>query len=358
MNPQHKQRGRVNVRLLSWLGIVLFFLLALGYFFYGLQPVSSGVGRDSVVISTSTSTTLSTSAGAIQFKITKGESFKNIGSRLSQKSLIRSISVFKLYSFIIGKAHTFQPGAYTLSETMSIPQIIDILTVGGANDVTVTIPEGYSLRDIDATLHDAGVLNGDSLVSYDPKKILIWYPELQSVISLEGVLFPDTYRFKLRSSADEVIKVFLDTFMTKAWPFLEKETDWYNRIVLASFLEREVPGFEDRRIVAGILLKRYALKMPLQVDATIVYTKCGEAFKDCAKKNVTKDDLTASSPYNTYQKIGWTPTPISNPGQSAIKAAVSPEKTLYFYYLSRRDTGETLFSKTLEEHNIKRAKYL
>ncbi len=341
------------MRLLSWLGLVLFFLLFLGYFFYGLEPVSAQVGENNETSVMSTS--------SVQFTITKGEAFKAIGSDLSQNSLIRSIVSFKLYSLLVGKAHTFQPGTYSLTRTMSAPQIVEVLTEGGKDDVSVTIPEGYTVKDIDATLHNAGVLaQNDSLITYDPTIIFSKYPELQGTTSLEGLLFPDTYRFKLNSTSDEVVKTFLDTFMEKAWPLLktQDQNTWYDKLILASFLEREVSSLNDREIVAGILLKRYALHMPLQVDATVTYVKCGGAFKNCNDKTVTKNDTLANSPYNTYQNLGWTPTPISNPGRLAIEAALAPIQTPYFYYLSSKNTGETIFSKTLEEHNANRAKYL
>ncbi len=320
---------------------MLFFLLFLGYFFYGLQPVMAREGGKE---------------GSVEVVITKGESFKDIGSRLSQDELIKSISVFKIYSFIVGKAHMFQPGVYTLSGTMSVPQIVDILTEGGKNDVTVTIPEGYTVKDIDATLISSGVLKNKTLSSLNVSRVLSQYPEFQNLSSFEGLLFPDTYRLKRDSSPEEVAKIFLDTFVAKAWPLLKEDNHWYEILTLASFLEREVPNFEDRRMVAGILLKRYARDMPLQVDATITYVMCEEAFRGC-KERVRKRDTVIPSAYNTYQKLGWTPTPIANPGQSAIQAAESPLKSPYVYYLSR-NTGETIFSKTLEEHNNNRAKYL
>ena len=129
-------------------------------------------------------------------------------------------------------------------------------------------------------------------------------------------------------------------------------------MILASFLEREVREFDDRQIVAGILLKRLRVGIPLQVDATISYAKCGGALRSCEEIIVTRNDLALASPYNTYQRLGWTPTPIANPGEAAIKAAVTPRSSPYFYYLSAKETKETVFSKTLEEHNLNRAKYL
>lgn len=242
---------------------------------------------------------------------------------------------------------------------MSVPQIVRILTEGGKNEVTVTIPEGTTLRDVDILLTAAGVLDGNSsIVDYPPSRLAPQYPFLSNVSSLEGFLFPDTYRFELGSAPEEVISTILDNFTLKAWPLLSGVKDWYNRLILASFLEKEVIDFNDRELVAGILLKRISLGMPLQVDATISYAKCGGGLKGCANPAVGTADLAIASPYNTYSHLGWTPTPIGNPGQLAVKAALTPRTSSYLYYLSSPKTKETLFSKTLEEHNAKRAKYL
>mgnify|MGYP001588311823 FL=1 len=139
---------------------------------------------------------------------------------------------------------------------------------------------------------------------------------------------------------------------------LEGRENWYETLILASILEREVPEFEDRQIVAGILLKRIKNIMPLQVDATISYVKCGGAIRECENPRVGRNDLNLSSPYNTYQVLGWPPGPISNPGLPALQAALAPKTSGYLYYLSAAKTGATIFARTLEEHNLNRAKYL
>ncbi len=332
-------KGAIDFRVLVSLGAVLLCIVGTAYFFYSLQPAEIAKVEK-------------------EFRITKGESFKDIGAKLSRESLIRSIVVFKAYSLFAGRAQKFQPGTYTLSDTMSIPQIVDVLTARGRNDIFVTIPEGSTLADTDAILSDAGIIEPGTVSGFPVKNISLDYQFLNEVDSLEGFLFPDSYYFEPNSSPEVVIRRMLDTFLKKAWPMLSLDKDWYSKLILASFLEREVPEFEDRRIVAGILLKRLSLKMPLQVDATISYAKCDGAVRGCADIFVKRSDLGFSSPYNTYQRLGWTPTPISNPGESALRAAMSPEKSQYLYYLSASKTKETLFSKTLEEHNIKRAKYL
>ncbi len=336
------------MRFLTGLGAVLFLILITAYFFYGLQPnIAEEVAGDAVLHK----------EPAI-FKISKGDGLKEISAHLSSQSLIKSIAVFKLYSLLSGKAQRFQPGVHELKATMSVPQIINSLTTIGKNEVTVTIPEGMAIKDINDILRAAGVIEKDALINYSFDELISDYPFLTQAKSLEGFLFPDTYRFDVDSGINRVVERFLDNFEIKAWSLLQAEKNWYDFLILASLLEREVPDFNDRQVVAGILLKRLRLGIPLQIDATISYLKCGGRLKGCSQAIVAKKDLTLSSPFNTYQRLGWTPTPISNPGQSAISAALNPQSSPYLYYLSAKDTKETIFSKTLEEHNRNRARYL
>ena len=339
MNPPNNIRGVVGFRSLISLGTILFFILVAAYFFYGLQPSRA-------------------EGGSLQFKIIKGEGFREIGARLSQNSFIKSISVFKLYSILSGRVQKFQPGLYDLSSAMTLPEIIDVLTSGGKNETSVVIPEGSTVKDIDMILAEAGVIERGALINLPLKELTLNHSFLATVNSFEGFFFPDTYRFKFNSSAKEVADRFLENFEAKAWSLLNGQKNWYDLLILSSFLEREVPDFGDRQIVAGIFLKRLRIGMPLQADASISYAKCDGELKDCLEIRVTKKDLAISSPYNTYQRLGWTPTPISNPGQSAIKAAMTPQATSYIYYLSASGTKDTIFSKTLEEHNLNRSKYL
>ncbi|MFA6365405.1 MAG: endolytic transglycosylase MltG [Candidatus Paceibacterota bacterium] len=336
------------MKLFCTLGLFLLFIVFVAYFFYGLQPV---------IFNGDSSTENSQKGSVVKFIIEKGDGVKSVGAHLSQNSLIKSVTVFKLYMLISGKAQKLQPGMYELSPSMSVPEITTILTVGGGNEVTITIPEGSTVKDIRQILVDAGVWKSETPFSFSLKQLRIDYPFLTDVSLLEGFVFPDTYRIARDATPDDIVRVFLNNFRLKAWPLLEGTKDWYNTLMLASLLEREVPDFNDRQIVAGILLKRMKIKMPLQVDATISYAKCEGQLKNCEVLKVARTDTTFSSPYNTYQRLGWPPTPIANPGQAAIKAALTPKDTPYLYYLSAK-TGETYFSKTLEEHNIKRTLYL
>lgn len=340
MNPHYDKKEVVNLSVLVGLGLLLLFVVVAGYFFYGLQPADAGTMKS-------------------DFKIERGESFKSVGARLSQESLIKSIAVFKMYALITGRAQKIQPGTYELSNAMSLPEIVTLITSAKRGDVLITIPEGAALRDIAESLEIAGVLKDKKdLIELPIASLRVDYPFLSRATSLEGFLFPETYYFEKNSSAETVARKMLGVFTSRAWPLLSESRDWYERLILASYLEREVPEYEDRTLVAGLLLKRISLKMPLQVDATLSYAKCGGALKSCPEIRVFRSDTGIASPYNTYKRLGWTPTPISNPGEIAIRAALNPKQSPYLYYLSAPNTQETFFSKTLKEHNEKREKYL
>jgi len=340
LNPRTNQRGILNLRFLVFLGVALLFILLVAYFFYGLEPKAADAAASSF------------------FKISKGDGLKEIGSRLSQNGVIKSITVFKIYSLLSGNAQKFQPGIYELNAGMSVPQIVKALTAVGRNEVTLTIPEGMTLKDIDTLLSSAGVIEKSALAQFSFDSLKSDYPFLSEVSSLEGFLFPDTYRFEVGTPVETAVRKMLDNFKAKVWTELSSKNNWYDTLILASYLEREVVDFNDRQIVAGIILKRLKLGMPLQVDATLSYLKCNGELKGCGGAVIAKKDLTLSSPYNTYQRLGWTPTPIANPGEAAVSAALNPVASSYFYYLSAKKTGETIFAKTLEEHNRNRAKYL
>lgn len=348
MNPQNEQRGSLSVHLLAALGILLVFIFFIAYFFYSLQPTDVENRNGEQIVGAAT---------AFQFRIEKGEGVKEIASHLSQNNLIRSILAFKIYTVISGSAHRFQPGIYSITNSMTIPEIVKELTEVGRNEVTVVIPEGSTLKDIEEIFVSSHALSASSTLPRDPKIFEKEFPFLEKKTSLEGFLFPDTYRVPIDATGERLVRTLLQTFERKAWPALKEENDWYNRLILASILEREVVSLEDRQIVAGILLRRITIRMPIQADATISYVKCDEKYRGCDTIQLARGDTQMASPYNTYQRLGFPPTPISNPGETAIRAAIQPKVSQYLYYLSAK-TGETLYSRTLEEHNTKRAKYL
>ena len=180
--------------------------------------------------------------------------------------------------------------------------------------------------------------------------------ELPETASLEGYLFPDTYEISEGESPEDIIKNILVNFEKKITRELKEAIALKNKsvfeiITMASMIEKEVKTINDKKIVSGILWKRLEDGMPLQVDATINY------ITGKNHKSALLADLKINSPYNTYKYQGLPLGPISNPGIDSILAAIYPTESKYWYYLSA-DSGKTIFSKTLKEHNAAIAKYL
>lgn len=274
--------------------------------------------------------------------ITKGLGSDETAQVLKNNGIINSKWEFVFYLWIKGYINHIQAGEYLLNSRMTMPQVARIIVNGEINQnyVKVTIPEGWDTKKIEARLRENKIIDNSARISIDN----------------EGYLFPDTYYFYKNSSLDTVIQKMKDNFNNKIDNGLIKEIKnqgktLYDILKIASILEREVVSDEDRAIVSGIFWKRIKLGMPLQADITIAYVL------GIDKWQYSSEDIKIKSPYNTYVNLGLPPTPICNPGLSAIKAAIYPKQTDYLYFLSTLD-GRTVYSKTLEEHNRNKAKYL
>lgn len=322
--------------------------LGVAFLFFQLTPISSGPDYR-------------------EFEITKGSGFQGIAESLYEKKFIRSPKMFMAYGVLTGSAHLLKPGNYLLSSGSSTPLILDVIRRGPETDTAVLLHEGATLKDMDAVLSQNGIISAGKLISLPVKLFADKYPFLKNMKSLEGFMFPDTYRFYSQSEPSAVAGKILDTFNLKAWPVLNvcegvnikcSGLNPQEILTVASLLEKEAPLFQDRQLIAGIIYRRLAIGIALQIDATLVYAKCKGTFMTCADSKVYRKDLAFPSAYNTYLHNGLPPGPIGNPGLDAIKAALSPIKSKYLYYLSDPKTGKTIFSETLEEHNQNREKYL
>ncbi|MBP6855658.1 MAG: endolytic transglycosylase MltG [Candidatus Pacebacteria bacterium] len=285
----------------------------------------------------------------VKVVIEQNQGVSHIADALLEKELIHSRLLFLLYSYVSGSYSKYQPGVYAVAPSSSLREIIKLL-IGGPKDVTVTIIPGMTLREIDEMLAQNGVIATGTLLKTAPSTFKDTIRSLKNAKTLEGFLMPDTYRFKGSSDVEEVIETILANFKK------ENNSLSYQTLIKASLIEKEVPQDDDRVIVAGIIEKRLAMGMPLQIDATVRYWACGERFTNCG--SFRRSDFSTDSPYNTYIYKGLPPAPICNPSQSAIDAARSPKASPFLYYLSDPQTSKTIFSKTLEEHNKNRALYL
>lgn len=311
--------------------------------------------------------TVSAPAYPIDFSITQGESIVSVSESLANAHLIQNRTSFVIYGVLSGRFRTLQARTFTFEQPLTSREILYALTVPITvpAEVQMTFLEGWTVKQMAAALSEGkfeqyeGDFGADFLAvqeSFDVSS----YPLLQSKpknLGLEGYLFPDTYRFFQTAQPAEVVKIMLDNFSSKFTPEMlaemEKQKKSVHQIVtLASILEREVQTPEDKKKVADLFYRRMKVGMPLQADSTINYIT---GKNDPA---VSVWDIEVDSPYNTYKKRGLPPGPIANPGSDSIMAAIYPEKNDSWFFLTRLDTGEVLYSVTFEEHLEKQAKYL
>lgn len=293
---------------------------------------------------------------SVVFTVEPQESVVNIAKKLFDNELISSKFTFLIYSIFSGNFSRFQPGTYVVSQMPTVRDIVSLL-IGGPGDVEVVIYPGMTLKEIDERLTQSGVIEEGSLLALDPATLADDFVFLSSAQTLEGFLMPDTYRFYANDSAQNAARVMLKHFLEQAKELLTYDKEKIMQtIIIASMIEKEVIFEEEKPIVAGIIQNRLKAGMALQIDASVRYGTCQGRFTQC--KELGRSDFSVDTPYNTYLYQGLPLTPISNPTRSSIDAALSPASTPYFYYLSDPQTGKSIFSKTFEEHNKKRAQYL
>ncbi|MBI5152245.1 endolytic transglycosylase MltG [Candidatus Peregrinibacteria bacterium] len=298
----------------------------------------------------------------IMFIIKSGDSLKIISENLEEKGLVSSSRYFYKYVKATDNDTRVLAGGFLLSPSMTIPEITEDITDNSKNQYVVTVPEGFSVKDIDEKLVEMGLIKSGDFVSsvrnfanYD-KYDFLNKPRLAGLkIPLEGYLFPDTYYIKPQNfKSEELIERMLANFSAKLLPNLRKEISRKGRtiheiVTMASMLEKEGKTKDDFEIMAGILWKRLSYNWFLDVDAAILY--------ETNKKTISSADLQLNSAYNLRRHHGLPPSPISNPGINAISAAISPKTSPYWFYLTTH-SGQTIYAKTNDEQNLNIAKYL
>ena len=336
---------------LRWLlpAILVIFIFSSFFIFQGMRPPA---GRNA----------------PLAFTVAPGQDFIEIGKALEKEGAARSAFAFSLYSFVSGLRTKFQAGTYVIPADAGAAAIARLFAQGeGIPERTVTVIEGWTLDEIDAYLAEEKVFAKGAFAAA-VKKMPVLCPFSENVCSLvvsipkksnslEGYLFPDTYRLYLDARPEDLIEKMLDNFLDKTGVEAlarSLETSAHSRheiITMASIIEAEVPYEQDRLVIAGIFWKRIDAGVPLQADSTVNYAT-GKSARAASLK-----DLKFNSPYNTYLYPDLPPGPIGNPGISAITAALNPKESPYWFFLSRED-GTTVFSKTLDEHAAAKEKFL
>lgn len=306
----------------------------------------------------------------VTITIYESDTMDDIIEKLYSNGLIRYRSLFQLYASISDAEEDIQPGIYDLNTRYDYHALVNSMSPSSSRSVVeLTIPEGYTCRQIFALLEENRVCTAVDIGAYavDGELDDYWFlenVERGSEYCLEGFLFPDTYQFYQNSTPREALEKMLDNFEVRFNEEMRAQIETLNAnvtgggytvrevVIVASLIEREAAAPSEAAAIAGVIYNRLFrwgdTPAYLNIDAALVYAQGGD--------NQTID-TTLDSPYNTYTHVGLTPTPIANPGLSSLEAALNPETHDYYYYVLNPSTGMHQFSTTYEEHEAYRAQF-
>lgn len=279
------------------------------------------------------------------FTVRSGDTFGKINQRLFQEGLIPDKRLFHYYAKYKNVLTKFRAGNFTITTGANMTQVLDTLVYGQPNLTSITIPEGKNMYEIAKLFAAAGITTEKDFLDAVQNPEIISQLAIQAT-SLEGYLYPETYRFAPDTPAKSIAKSMIDLFnertkdITFDHPFLNK----HQVIILASVVEKETGAKIERPLIAGVFTNRLKKRMRLQSDPTTVYGIWARYTG-----NIRKADLLEMTPYNTYKIPALPQGPISNPSLEAIKAVLNPAQHDYLYFVSKND-GTHVFSKTYQDH--------
>ena len=271
--------------------------------------------------------------------IKSGDNFYKALEKLEIKS---SLSIKLFVKFNAEKIKKLDTGSFSFNGKYSVNSIVKTLQESSSSYVSVTIPEGFTVKQIKERLVKNSVISEEDFDKALSEVNDFYYYTPNG--NFDGYFFPDTYQFYKGEDGKSVINKFLNRFLEK-FPS-EKYPDkkyFYSRLIMASIIEKEAGNKSEMSLVASVFQNRLDNNMRLQSCATVAY------LFNYEKDYIYYKDLEIDSPYNTYRYKGLPPGPISNPGEESIKASLTPSKTNYFYFVLGNN-GKHHFSKTYNEH--------
>lgn len=279
-------------------------------------------------------------------EIPQGTPTTKIAARLQQSGAIRSKLAFDLLHKVAGG--TLKAGEYRFDHPVKLAEVYARLLQGDVYTVSVTIPEGSDLFDVAQRLQSAGFGPRSKFLAAAHANVSLIADLDPKATSLEGYLFPDTYRFSRHASPTEIQQAMVRRFRQVAEE-LGLHGDDRRIVTLASLVERETPIQAERPLVASVFANRLAKDMPLMTDPSVIYAAL---LAGTYRGTIYESDLQSESPYNTYKHAGLPPGPICSPGASSLKAAMHPAQTDYLYFVaaSADPSGKSRFSATLAQH--------
>ena len=297
---------------------------------------------------------------SVSFDIPLGESPLAIASRLETSGLISNASAFVTYLKYSGLDTTLQAGKFFLSPTVSPVELAHILQDATPTEITLSILTGWRLEEIAATLPTSGLaITPDEflLAASSPTAQTPLPADFPEGSTLEGFLFPGSYRIPRETSATQLLNILGEEFKTQLTMdlmdgFQLQGLNVFQAVTLASIVEREAVVAEEMPLIASVFLNRLKIGMPLEADSTVQYARGYNQEQDTWWTNpLSSSDLQFDSPYNTYIYPDLPPGPIANPGSRALRAVAFPAQSPYYYFRATcDDSGLHTFSETFDEH--------
>jgi len=279
-------------------------------------------------------------------EIPRGTGTRAIAQELTKDGVIRYSWEFDLLRIVKPSAN-LQAGEYRFAKPASALDVFNRIARGDIYFVEFTVPEGSNIFDIAKSIEAEGVMSADDFLAAaeDPALIRDLAPKAKT---LEGYLFPSTYRLSHTTTPARLSKMMTDEFR-KQWAKLtaDKDPDVRSTVTLASLVEKETASPDERPVIASVFRNRLTQGMRLQCDPTTIYAAL---LENRYRGTIHKSDLASANPYNTYENAGLPPGPIANPGAESLRAALEPADTPFLYFVAKPAGGGHQFSTTIAQH--------
>ena len=286
---------------------------------------------------------------SMEIEIPRGATFRQAVEILSKEGLVRDKNLFLFLGRINGMERKIKAGYYSIQGPLSPLTIFRLLKKGQIFEYEITIVEGDALREIAEKLSERNIISKEDFRKLSTDKEFISYHQIDAP-TLEGYLFPDTYRIPKGMDPKEAIGMMIVRMREKYSGELKARTSEIGLserevLTLASIIEKEAEADNERPLISAVYHNRLKKGIPLQADPTCIY-----GIKSSGEK-ITEKDVRRKTPYNTYIIKGLPPGPIASPGIKSITAALYPAKVPYMFFVSNND-GTHRFSVTPEEHEV------
>lgn len=280
-------------------------------------------------------------------EVIPGSSSTRVAQQLESAGVVRSQYAFDLLRWV--KRGKLKAGEYRFDHPASVVEVYDRIARGDVFTIAVTVPEGASVFEVASRLEQAGIGTRQEFLDAQPRLAELVADLDPRAKTLEGYLFPDTYRFQRKATPLQIATAMVKRFRVVAAEIGLRE-NVHDVVTLASLVERETAISSERPLVASVFKNRLAKQMPLMTDPSVIY---GLQIESRWRGEIYASDLKLDTPYNTYLHAGLPPGPVGNPGLPSLRAAMEPAQTNYLYFVAAgaNPQGRSLFASTIEEHN-------